>query len=359
MGKTSTLKAFVALLLTVLLFLCVAALTHVTTKTFAAYRDATVTPTTTISVTPEPSPSPTSQPSPSPTIQPSPSPTIQPSPTPKPSPTMAPSPTPTATFEPTATPIPTATSIPTVVPSPTVAITPTVIATPTVVVKPTIAVTPTMTHPTPVATQKAGAGPVPLPTMTQMPTVVSTQPTTAPADMTTNNKKSVSPLQDPLHSDAPMMPLVVGTLLTLCLGAGGFVGVRRIRTALLPALAVKKQRNHTFARSWQRVRVVQSAEPPMHAQETLPFSPVLSQDNAVSLPNVALPLLAVADEGPKTGSRRRLGPVRLRKMTKPEPIVLPVEAPVLPTGIEDMSFLDDPLLQDTLRHYRQKGNKED
>ena len=354
MEKTSTLKASIALLLVVLLFLCVAAFSH-TTKTFAAHIDATITPTAIVSVTPEPSP----------TSQPSPSPTLEPSPTPEPSPTMAPSPTPTATFAPTATPIPTATSIPTVVPSPTVGITPTVAVKPTVGVKPTVAVSPTMVHPAPVATQKAGAGPLPMPTVTQMPTVVPTQPTTAPVDIT--SRKTLAPAQSPLHNDSPMVPLVVGTLLTLCLGAGGFVGVRRVRTALLPAIDMKKQRNHTFAHSWQRVRTVPTPIPSLQAQETLPFAPVPRQaESAVSLPEVDVPPFAaianeieLTDEGPKTGPHRRLGPVRLRKITKIEPAVLPAEAQPLPTDIEDMSFLDDPLLQDTLRQYRQKGQKKE
>ena len=353
MGKTSTLKASVALLLIVLLFLCVAAFSHATTKTFAAHTDATVMATVIVSVTPGPSP--TSQPSPSPT--------------PQSSPTMAPSPTPTATLAPTATPLPTATSVPTAVPSPTVGITPTVVvkptvaATPTVVVKPTVAVTPTMVHPTPVATQKAGVGPIPMPTVTQMPTVVPTQHTTAPVDMT--SKKTIAPTQSPLHSDSPMVPLVVGTLLTLCLGAGGFVGVRRMRTALLPAIDMKKQRKHSFAHSWQRVRTVPTvAVSPLHAQETMPFAPIpLQTESTASLPRVEIPPLAMEDEdeGPKTGSHRRLGPVRLRKLPKTEPAVsvLSIEMQPLTTDIEDMSFLDDPLLQDTLRHYRQKGQKKD
>ncbi len=338
MGKTSMLKASVALLLIVLLFLCVAAFSHATTKTFAAHIDATVMPTAIVSVTLGPSP--TSQPGPSPT--------------PQPSPTVAPSPTPTATLAPTATPIPTVTSVPTAVPSPTVGMTP------TVVVKPTVAVTATMVHATPVATQKAGAGPIPMPT--QMPTVVPTQPTTAPVDIT--SKKTIAPTQSPLHNDSPMVPLVVGTLLTLCLGAGGFVGVRRVRTALLPAIDMKKQRKHSFAHSWQRVRTIPTtAVPPLYAQETMPFVPVpLQTESTASLPRVEIPPLAMADEdeGPKTGPHRRLGPVRLRKLTKIEPavLVLPVEMQPLPTDIEDMSFLDDPLLQDTLRQYRQKGKKD-
>ena len=348
MGKTSTLKVFVALLLVVLLFLCVGAFSHTPTKTFAAHTDTTVTPTAALSVTAEPSL--TAEPSPSPTSQPS------PNPTPKPSPTMAPSPT--------ATPLPTATSIPTVVPSPTVGITPTVVVKPTVAVTPTVVVKPTMVHPTPVATQKAGAGPLPMPTATQMPTVVPTQPATAPVDIT--SKKTLAPAQSPLHSDSPMVPLVVGTLLTLCLGAGGFVGVRRVRTALLPAIDMKKQRNHSFAHSWQRVRTIPTAVPPLHVQETMPFSPVsLPVESAASLPEMDIPESAIvdedamADEGPKTGPHRRLGPVRLRKITQIEPTVRPVEAQPLSTDIEDMSFLDDPLLQDTLRQYRQKAQKKD
>ena len=353
MGKTSTLKASVALLLIVLLFLCVAAFSRATTKTFAAHIDATVMATVIVSVTSGPSP----------TSQPSPSPTSQPSPTPQPSPTIAPSPTPTATLAPTATPQPTATSVPTAVPSPTVGITPTVVvkptvaATPTVVVKPTVAVTPTMVHPTPVATQKVGAGPISMPTVTQISTVVPTQPTTAPVDMT--NKKTIAPAQSPLHSDSPMVPLVIGTLLTLCLGAGGFVGVRRVRTALLPAIDMKKQRKHSFARSWQRVRTIPTtAASPLHVQETMPFALVpLQAERTASLPRVEIPPLAMEDEdeGPKTGPHRRLGPVRLRKLPKTEPAV---GMQPLPTDIEDMSFLDDPLLQDTLRQYRQKGQNQ-
>ena len=200
-----------------------------------------------------------------------------------------------------------------------------------------------------------------------MPTGVPTQPVTAPVDIT--SKKTLAPAQSPLHSDSPMVPLVVGTLLTLCLGAGGFVGVRRVRTALLPAIDMKKQRNHSFARSWQRVRTVPTASvPPLHVQETLPFALVaplpLQAEDTVSPPRVDVPPfaaianeVAITDEGPKTGPHRRLGPVRLRKITQIEPAVVPVEAQPLPTDIEDMSFLDDPLLQDTLRQYRQKGQK--
>ncbi len=204
-----------------------------------------------------------------------------------------------------------------------------------------------------------------MPTVTQMPTIVPTQLTTAPVAIT--SRKTLAPAQSPLHNDSPMVPLVVGTLLTLFLGAGGFIGVRRVRTALLPAINMKKQRNHSFAHSWQRVRTSPTTVPPLHVQETLPFAPASVQaDGTVSPPRVDVPPymaianeITITDEGPKTGPHRRLGPVRLRKITKIEPVVLPVEAQPLPTDIEDMSFLDDPLLQDTLRQYKQRAQKKD
>lgn len=196
-----------------------------------------------------------------------------------------------------------------------------------------------------------------------MPSVVLTQPTTAPVDIT--NKKTVTPAQHSPRNDSPMVPLFVGTLLTLCLGAGGFVGVRRMRTALLPAIDMKKQRNHTSAHSWQRVRTAPTPVPQLHVQETLPFAPVLLEgESAVSPPLTDIPPfpnaneIAIMNEGPQTGSHRRLGPVRLRKITKVEPPVPPVEVQPLLTDIEDMSFLDDPLLQDTLHQYRQKAQKD-
>ncbi len=114
---------------------------------------------------------------------------------------------------------------------------------------------------------------------------------------------------------------------------------------------MKKPKSHRFAHSWQRVRTT-----PLDAQETMPIS---MQDSTASLPKVqGLPSTTV-DEGPKTGPHRRLGPVRLRKMTPTESVIpeTPVEPQVLPTDFEDMSFLDDPQLQDTLRHYRQKSQK--
>ena len=355
MGQSSTVKACVALLLIVLLFLCVVLFSRTTTKTLAAPVDATVTPTAIVSVTVEPSPSPSLTPEPSP------------SPTPEPSPTEAPRPTPTATLAPTATPQPTATSIPTAVPSPTQGVTPTVVVkptvaiTPTMVVKPTVAITPTVIYPTPIATQKAGASSI------AIPTVVPTQPTTAPVN--TTSKKTVSPAQHPLHTDSPMMPLFVGTLLTLCLGAGGFVGVRRVRTALLPAIDIKKQKNHSSAHTWQRVRTAPTPVPPLPVQDAQPFSPTsLQEEEAVSplladrAPFLMMDEMGITGEGPKTGPHRRLGPVRLRKVTKVEPVVPtpPIqEMSPIPTDIEDMSFLDDPLLQDTLRQYKQKAQKKE
>jgi hypothetical protein len=225
-------------------------------------------------------------------------------------------------------------------------------------VKPTIAVTPTVVYPTPVTTQKAGAGPI------AMPTVIPTQSTTTPVDIT--RKKAVASAQHPLHNDMPMVPLFVGTLLTLCLGAGSIVGVRRVRTALLPAIPMKKQRSHSFAHSWQRVRTVPTPVPPVHVQETLPFAPAaLPEASATSPADMEISPFAMMDEGamldegPKTGSHRRLGPVRLRKITKIKPVVPSIEERPIPMDIEDMSFLDDPLLQDTLRQYRQKAQKKE
>ena len=121
---------------------------------------------------------------------------------------------------------------------------------------------------------------------------------------------------------------------------------------------MKKQKNHRFAHSWQRVRTPPPADSPLYAQETMPISML---DSAASLPKVQGSPSTIANEGPKTGPHRRLGPVRLRKMTMPELVIpeMPVEPQVLPTDIEDMSFLDDPLLQDTLRHYRQKSQKKE
>jgi len=315
------------LLLTILLFVCVVAFSRVTTKTFASYTQQTVTPTTTITVTPESSPSPTLAPSP----------TMALSPTVQPSPTVAPSPTSKAT----------ATSVPTVVPSPTVAITP------------TLAVTPTVVHPTPVVTQKAE--PLPVPTVTPIPTVVSLKPTSNSVEIADKHKVTVvPPAQDVLHTSSPIVPLVVGTLLTLCLSAVGFVGVRRVRTALLPAIDLKKQKTHRFAHSWQRVRAASPPVSPIHAQETTPFAPIPEppQQDVGHLPPVEASPLALSDKEPKARLHRRLRPVRLRTMTEPIAVPeTPVAAPALPSDIEDMSFLDDPMLQDTLHHYKQKGQK--
>lgn len=304
-SRAHALKILVALLLTILLFLCTALLSH-TTKTFAVRAVITVTLTETTMKA-----------------------TATPRPTPKPSPTIAPTPTPKAT------PIPTATSIPTVAPSPTVV------------------VTPTMTHPTPVVTQKAGL--TPLLTATRVATVVVTQPTTAPIErMQQGTGNATSSRRGSLLSNSPLLPLVVGTLLTLCLGAVGFVGVRRARTALLPAIGVKKQRSHAFAHSWQRVRPPAPVAP-SHEQETLPFSsiPELQQQSEGHLSAMKV----ASSEGPKTGTHRRLGPVRLQTI---KPVLQLVAVPQgVPREATDMPFLDDPQLQNTLRHYRQKRQKQD
>ena len=336
-GKLSLLITVVALLLTMLLFVCIVAFSGATTKTFAAYTEQTATPTKIVTATVESSPSPTL--------------------TPRPSPTMALSPTPK----------PTATSVPTVVPSPTVAIkptatsVPTVAPSPTVAIKPTVVITSTVVYPTPIVTQKAEPL-LPLPSVTQISTVVSLKPTRNPVEIANKRQASmVAPEQDALYSSSHMVPLFVGTLLTLCLGAVGFIGARRVRTALLPAIDLKKQKTHTSAHSWQRVRTAPQPVPPIHAQEIIPsYSPVPeSQQQSINhLPPMEASPFASLNAEHKIGLHRRLGPVRLRTMTEqiavPE---TPVAAPVLPTDIEDMSFLDDPMLQDTLRQYRQKGKK--
>ena len=124
---------------------------------------------------------------------------------------------------------------------------------------------------------------------------------------------------------------------------------------------MKEQKNAPLAHSWQRVRTVQTPIPPPSMQGT----PSFPQNDGATLPQGLVTPFTSADEiehannGPKTGPHRRLGPVRLRKMTQQELAIpeTPKEVPVLPTDIGDMLFLDDPLLQDTLRHYRQKGQK--
>jgi hypothetical protein len=257
-------KTLTALLLLTLLFLGTTLFSH-PTKSYATPVDITDTPVPTSTDTPTPDPSPTATATPT-----------QP-PTATPSPTTAPTPRPTPRPQPTATPIP------------------------------TIGVTATVgTIPTAVPPQKAGAGtkPSPVPTKRPTPTPTATAISTPPPAATSPiaGKKTVMTMQNLQHDSLPVVPLVVGTLLTLCVCGVGLIGYRRVRTALLPAIAVNKATNEYVGRPWQRVRT--QPRPIAPGETTVPLT-ALPESPALINPQL---------EGPRTGPVRRLSRVRLQKL---------------------------------------------
>jgi outer membrane biosynthesis protein TonB len=266
-------KTLAALFLLTLLFLSTTLFSH-PLKSYAMLVDITDTPVPTITDTP------TQAPSPSPTATATPT---QP-PTPTPSPTTAPTPRPTPRPQPTATPIP------------------------------TVGVTATVgTVPTAVPPQQGGVGtkPTPVPTkqLTPTPTLTATTIPTPPPAATSPiaGKKTVMTVQNLQHDSLPVVPLVVGTLLTLCLCGVGLVGYRRVRTALLPAVVGNKVPNEYVGRPWQRVRM----QP----------RPIAPGDTTVPLTALPKPLTPkdIQLDGPKTGPVRRLSRVRLEKLQQ-EPV---------------------------------------
>lgn len=268
LAKKNMWKSLTALLLLTLLFLCTTLFSH-PPKSFATPADVTVTPLATSTDTPTPDPSPTV------------------GSTPTQVPTVAPSPTVAATPKPTPRPQPTATPIPTIGVTATVA-----------------------TAPTVAPTQNAGVLPSPVPTKqpTATATATPTPPPAATAPITL--KKTMSVTQNIHHDSVPVMPIMVGTLLTLCLSGVGFIGYRRVRTTLLPAISVKKTTNVHIGRPWQRIRTEE--QPIVQAQNhaTVPFTP---------LPESPV-LTDSLSEGPRTGKVRRLGPVRLQSLQPQEPV---------------------------------------
>ena len=259
-------KTLTALLLLALLFLGTTLFSH-PTKSYATPVDITDTPVATGTDTPTPSPSPTATATPT-----------QP-PTPTPSPTTAPTPRPTPRPQPTATPIP------------------------------TVGVTATVgTVPTAVPPQKGGAGTKPSPVPTKQPTPTPTPTATAistPPPAATSpiaGKKTVMAMQNLQNNSLPVVPLVVGTLLTLCVCGVGLIGYRRVRTALLPAVAVNKATNEYVGRPWQRVRT--QPRPIAPGETTIPLT-ALPESPALINPQL---------EGPRTGPVRRLSRVRLQKL---------------------------------------------
>ncbi len=257
-------KTLTALFLLTLLFLSTTLFSH-PTKSYATTADITDTPVATSTDTPTPDPSPTVTATPT-----------QP-PTATPSPTTAPTPRPTPKPQPTATPIP------------------------------TIGVTATVgTVPTAVPPQKGGAGTKPSPVPTKRPTppptatAISTPPPASTSPIA--GKKTVMAMQNLQHDSLPIVPLVVGTLLTLCVCGVGLIGYRRVRTALLPAIAVNKATNEYVGRPWQRVRT--QPRPIAPGETTVPLT-ALPESPALINPQL---------EGPRTGPVRRLSRVRLQKL---------------------------------------------
>ncbi len=262
-------KTLTALLLLTLLFLSTTLFSH-PAESYAMLVDVTDTPVPTITDTPIPSPTATATPT-------------QP-PTPTPSPTTAPTPRPTPRPQPTATPIP------------TVGVTATVGTVPTVVPPQQGGAG---TKPTPVPTKQ------PTPTPTTMATTIPTPPPAATSPIA--GKKTVMAVQSLQHDSLPVVPLVVGTLLTLCVCGVGLIGYRRVRTALLPAVAGTKVPNEYIGRPWQRVRT--QPRPLAPGETTVPLT---------ALPKPPAPR-DIQLEGPKTGPVRRLSRVRLEKLQQ-EPV---------------------------------------
>ena len=268
-------KSLVALLLLLLLFVCTTMFSHAT-KSIATPVDviATPIPTDTDTTTPSPGPSPTvgTTPTPNPTATPSPTVVATPSPTPRPKPTATP--------------------------------------TPTIGVTPTAGVAPTI-----VPTQKAGTAPQPVatpqPTKTPQPTATpSPVPTLRSVATATVNTKRIITAKQETHSESlSVIPLVLGTLLILCLGGVSFIGFRRVHTALLPAISAKRLVTAQNTRPWQRIRTApQPAAQSIHEQATSHIAPL-----PVS-PSHSEPLMKES----RTGAMRRLGRVHLQAVAPQE-----------------------------------------
>jgi len=300
-------KSLVALLLLLLLFVCTTMFSHAT-KSIATPVDviATPIPTDTDTTTPSPGPSPTvgTTPTPNPTATPSPTVVATPSPTvvatPSPTVVATPSPTVVATPSPTvvATPSPTPRPKPTATPIPTIGVTPTAGVAPTIV-----------------PTQKAGTAPQPVatpqPTKTPQPTATpSPVPTLRSVATATVNTKRIITAKQETHSESlSVIPLVLGTLLILCLGGVSFIGFRRVHTALLPAISAKRLVTAQNTRPWQRIRTApQPAAQSIHEQATSHIAPL-----PVS-PSHSEPLMKES----RTGAMRRLGRVHLQAVAPQE-----------------------------------------
>ncbi len=309
-------KTLTALFLLLLLFLCTTIFSHAT-KSIATPVDVIVTPIPTVTVitTPSPGPSPTIVVTPSPTIVVTPSPTIVVTPSPTvvvtPSPTVVVTPSPTVVVTPSPTVV--------VTPSPTVVVTPSPTPTqnPTATPIPTVGTTPTAgVAPTIVPTQKAGAAPQPVatpqPTKTPQPTATpSPVPTLrSVATATVNTKRIITANQETHSESVPVIPLVLGTLLIVCLGGVGFIGFRRVRTALLPAISAQRPATTPQnARPWQRIRTLpQPAAQPLYGQATSHIAPL-----PVS-PSHTEPLMGES----RTGAMRRLGRIHLQTVAPQE-----------------------------------------
>ena len=276
-------KSLVALLLLLLLFVCTTMFSHAT-KSIATPVDviATPIPTDTDTTTPSPGPSPTVGTTPTPNPTATPSPTV----------VATPSPTVVATPSPTPRPKPTATPIPTIGVTPTAGVAPTI-----------------------VPTQKAGTAPQPVatpqPTKTPQPTATpSPVPTLRSVATATVNTKRIITAKQETHSESlSVIPLVLGTLLILCLGGVSFIGFRRVHTALLPAISAKRLVTAQNTRPWQRIRTApQPAAQSIHEQATSHIAPL-----PVS-PSHSEPLMKES----RTGAMRRLGRVHLQAVAPQE-----------------------------------------
>lgn len=123
--------------------------------------------------------------------------------------------------------------------------------------------------------------------------------------------------QETNRGSGPVVPLVLGILLIVCLGGVSLIGFRRVRTALLPTISVKRSAaTSQNALPWQRIRTLpQPAAQPVPEQATAHIAPL-----PVS-PSHAEPLMGES----RTGAMRRLGRVHLQSVT-PQETVTPQEA---------------------------------
>jgi len=277
-------KSLVALFLLLLLFVCTTMFSHAT-KSIATPVDviATPIPTDTDTTTPSPGPSPTVGTTPTPNLTATPSPTV----------VATPSPTVVATPSPTPRPNPTATPIPTIGVTPTAGVAPTIVPTQKA-----------GTAPQPVATPQPTKTPQPTATPSPVPTLRSV------ATATVNTKRIITAKQETHSESVSVIPLVLGTLLILCLGGVSFIGFRRVHTALLPAISAKRLVvTAQNARPWQRIRTApQPAAQSIHEQATSHIAPL-----PVS-PSHSEPLMKES----RTGAMRRLGRVHLQAVAPQE-----------------------------------------